>query len=65
MAEHSFSMHQIQHLRLRMIAPMLIALSAPQAMLIAGLPGSLRRNALAPRARTASASAAWQARVLR
>lgn len=48
MAEHLFSMHQIQHLLLRMIAPMLIALSAPQAMLISGLPPVLRRNALAP-----------------
>jgi putative membrane protein len=33
---------------LRMIGPMLIALSAPQAMLIAGLPSGLRRGALAP-----------------
>jgi putative membrane protein len=48
MAEHLFSVHQIQHLLLRMIAPMLIALSAPQAVLISGLPSALRRNALAP-----------------
>jgi len=47
-AEHLFSMHQIQHLLLRMIAPMLIALAAPQAMLISGLPAALRRGALAP-----------------
>jgi putative membrane protein len=33
---------------LRMIGPMLIALSAPQAMLVAGLPAVLRRGALAP-----------------
>jgi putative membrane protein len=48
MADHLFWMHQIQHMLLRMIGPMLIALSAPQAMLIAGLPSSLRRGALAP-----------------
>lgn len=48
MADHLFWMHQIQHMLLRMIGPMLIALSAPQAMLIAGLPSGLRRGALAP-----------------
>ena len=48
MAEHLFAMHQVQHLLLRMIAPMLIALSAPQAKLISGLPAPLRRGALAP-----------------
>jgi putative membrane protein len=47
-AEHLFSVHQIQHLLLRMIAPMLIALAAPQAMLISGLPSGLRRSGLAP-----------------
>ena len=40
-AEHLFMAHQVQHMLLRMIAPMLIALSAPQAMLIGGLPTSL------------------------
>ena len=39
-AEHLFMAHQVQHMLLRMIAPMLIALSAPQAMLIAGLPST-------------------------
>lgn len=48
MAEHLFSMHQIQHLLLRMIGPMLIAFAAPQAMLISGLPSSIRRKVLAP-----------------
>jgi putative membrane protein len=47
-ADHSFWMHQIQHMLLRMIAPMLVALAAPQAMLIAGLPAALRRNAMTP-----------------
>jgi putative membrane protein len=48
MAEHLFSMHQVQHLMLRMIAPMLIALAAPQATLISGLTAGLRRGGLAP-----------------
>lgn len=48
MAEHLFAVHQIQHLLLRMIGPMLIALSAPLATLIGGLPSGLRHNALVP-----------------
>jgi putative membrane protein len=47
-AEHLFAMHQIQHVILRMIGPMLIALAAPQAMLVAGLPRILRRSLLTP-----------------
>ena len=42
------NMHQIQHMLLRMIGPMLIALSAPQGILIAGLPRPVRRSVLAP-----------------
>jgi putative membrane protein len=48
LAERLFSFHQIQHLLLRMIGPMLIMLAAPQAMLIAGLPSAVRRGALGP-----------------
>lgn len=48
LAERLFFVHQIQHLLLRMIGPLLIALSSPQGMLTAGLPRSLRQNALAP-----------------
>lgn len=47
-AERLFFVHQIQHFLLRMIGPMLIALSQPQAMLIAGLPSIARRTILAP-----------------
>jgi len=47
-AERLFLVHQIQHLALRMIGPMLIALAWPQGILIAGLPGALRRFVLAP-----------------
>lgn len=48
LAERLFSLHQLQHLLLRMLGPMLITLSWPAAVLIAGLPGPLRRQALAP-----------------
>jgi putative membrane protein len=47
-AEHLFAMHQVQHLLLRMIGPMLIALAAPQATLVAGLPRALRTSLLIP-----------------
>ncbi len=47
-AERLFSMHQVQHILLRMLGPMLIALSGPEGVLIAGLPGFARRNILAP-----------------
>ncbi len=48
LAEELFFVHQIQHLLLRMIGPMLLALSAPQALLVAGMPVPLRRRILAP-----------------
>lgn len=48
LAERLFSLHQLQHLLLRMLGPMLITLSWPAAVLVAGLPGPLRRRALAP-----------------
>ena len=47
-ADQLFWVHQIQHLLLRMIGPMLIMLSAPQAFLVRGLPRALREGALAP-----------------
>jgi putative membrane protein len=48
LADHLFWVHQIQHLLLRMIGPMLIALAAPQATLISGLPPGIRRTTLGP-----------------
>jgi putative membrane protein len=47
-AERLFYVHQVQHLLLRMLGPMLIALAWPAATLIAGTPRILRRNLLAP-----------------
>ena len=42
-AERSFLVHQIQHLLIRMIGPLLIFLSAPQGALVAGTPGPVKR----------------------
>ncbi|MBL4750179.1 MAG: cytochrome c oxidase assembly protein [Amylibacter sp.] len=42
-AERLFSIHQLQHFLLRMLGPMLLALAAPQGVLIAGLPRNWRR----------------------
>ena len=48
LADRSFFMHQLQHLLLQMLGPMLLMLAAPQALLAAGVPLALRRAALAP-----------------
>ncbi|NOX40093.1 MAG: cytochrome c oxidase assembly protein [Alphaproteobacteria bacterium] len=47
-AERSFWVHQIQHLLLRMVGPMLIALAVPDGVLTAGLPGVMRRFVIKP-----------------
>ena len=46
--ERLFFVHQIQHLLLRMLGPMLIALAWPTGTLIAGTPKFLRHRLLAP-----------------
>ena len=48
MGERLFLAHQIQHLLLRMVGPMLVVLARPQAVIIAGLPEALRRSMIAP-----------------
>lgn len=47
-AERVFFVHQVQHLLLRMIGPMLLMLAAPQGVLRAGLPDVVRRGVLRP-----------------
>lgn len=47
-SEHVFAVHQLQHLLLRGIAPMLLMLAVPAGPLIAGTPSVLRRAVLAP-----------------
>jgi putative membrane protein len=48
LADHLFFVHQIQHMLIRVVGPMLIALGQPQATLIAGLPRWIRRRVLSP-----------------
>ncbi|MBY0271672.1 MAG: cytochrome c oxidase assembly protein [Burkholderiales bacterium] len=48
LADHSFTLHQFQHLFLRAIGPLLLMLSVPQALLIAGMPEKLRMRVFAP-----------------
>jgi putative membrane protein len=43
LGERSFSMHQVQHLLLRSVAPLLLFLPSPQATLVAGLPSRVRQ----------------------
>jgi putative membrane protein len=52
-AERAFTVHQIQHFLLRMVGPMLIALSRPEGTLVAGLPRAWRKTLLAPLGRSA------------
>lgn len=47
-SEHVFAVHQIQHLLLRGVAPMLLMLAVPSVPLIAGLPVALRQRVVAP-----------------
>ena len=48
LADGSFAVHQLQHLAIHAIAPMLLALSAPAAAMIAGMPRWLLRRGYAP-----------------
>ena len=47
-ADRLFLAHQLQHMTLAMAVPMLIALAAPQAVLLRGTPERLRRGLVAP-----------------
>ena len=48
LADHVFAIHQVEHMLLRSIGPMLILLSQPQAALMRGLPKWLRRGLVSP-----------------
>lgn len=47
-ADGLFVAHQIQHMALAMVAPMLFVLAAPQATLLRGLPHAMRRSVVSP-----------------
>jgi putative membrane protein len=42
-ADHIFAVHQVEHMLLRTVAPMLLFLSVPQATLVRGSPAALTR----------------------
>jgi putative membrane protein len=48
LADHVFAIHQVEHMLLRSIGPMLLLLSQPQAALMRGMPDWLRRRAIGP-----------------
>jgi putative membrane protein len=48
LADHVFAVHQVEHMLLRTIGPMLLLLSQPQAALMRGMPDWLRRGAVGP-----------------
>jgi len=47
-AERVFLMHQVQHLLLRLLGPMLLFLAAPQGLLVAGTPDWAQRRIVTP-----------------
>lgn len=48
LADHVFAIHQVEHMLLRSIGPMLLLLSQPQAALLRGMPDRLRREIVSP-----------------
>ena len=48
LADHLFVAHQVEHMLLRTVGPMLIVAASPQAALLRGLPSALRRKIVAP-----------------
>jgi putative membrane protein len=44
LADHIFAVHQVEHMLLRSVAPMLLFLSAPQAAMVRGSPSWLTRS---------------------
>lgn len=48
LAEQSFTMHQLQHLFLGALGPMLLMLARPQTLLVTGMPEALRARVLVP-----------------
>jgi putative membrane protein len=47
-SDHLFVVHQVEHMLLRTIGPMLLMLAMPQAALVRALPGWIRRHVLTP-----------------
>ncbi|TPG13479.1 cytochrome c oxidase assembly protein [Sphingomonas koreensis] len=48
LADHVFAIHQVEHMLLRTIGPMLVLLSMPQAALMRGFPAGMRSGVVGP-----------------
>ena len=55
LAEHYFAIHQVQHILVRMIGPLLILLGAPLTPTLRGMPAWLRQGVVRRLVRTAAA----------
>ena len=55
LAEHYFSIHQVQHILVRMVGPLLILLGAPLTPMLRGMPTWLRQGVIRRIVRTAAA----------
>ena len=60
LAEHYFFVHQVQHLLLRMVGPLLVLLGAPLTPMLRGLPLWLRQGAVRPLVRQPWARQGYQ-----
>lgn len=50
LADHIFAVHQVEHMLLRTVAPLLIFLARPQAAIVRGVPGGMSRTLAGNRA---------------
>ena len=55
LAEHYFAIHQVQHLLVRMVGPLLILMGAPLTPMLRGMPSWLRQHVVRRVVRTAAA----------
>jgi putative membrane protein len=60
LSEHQFSIHQIQHLLMRMVAPLLVLLGAPLTPMLRGLPPWALHGVVRPMARNPVARRGYQ-----
>jgi putative membrane protein len=60
LSEHFFSIHQLQHMLLRMIGPLLILLGAPLTPMLRGLPSWALKEIVRPIVKNSTARRAYQ-----
>jgi putative membrane protein len=60
LADHLFSIHQVQHMLLRMIAPILILLGLPLTPILRGMPPWMLQGVVRPIVRSANVRAVYR-----